>query len=57
MSIPNEYPTLNFGLGETADQLRQTVRAFASNEVAPIAAEIDKSDRFPRELWPKMGAM
>ena len=57
MSIPNEYPTLNFGLGETADQLRQTVRAFAANEVAPIAAEIDKSDRFPRELWPKMGEL
>jgi isovaleryl-CoA dehydrogenase len=55
MSIPNEYPTLNFGLGETADQLRQTVRAFANDEVAPIAAEIDKTDRFPRELWPKMG--
>ncbi len=55
MSIPNEYPTLNFGLGETADQLRQTVRAFSMNEVAPIAAEIDKTDRFPRELWPKMG--
>ena len=55
MSIPNEYPTLNFGLGETADQLRQTVRSFAANEVAPIAAEIDKSDRFPRELWPRMG--
>ena len=57
MSIPNEYPTLNFGLGETADQLRQTVRAFANNEVAPIAAEIDKSDEFPRHLWPKMGAL
>ena len=55
MSIPNEYPSLNFGLGETADQLRQTVRAFASKEVAPIAAEIDRTDRFPRELWPKMG--
>ncbi len=57
MSIPNDYPSLNFGLGETADQLRQTVRAFAANEVAPIAAEIDKTDRFPRELWPKMGEL
>ncbi len=57
MSIPNEYPTLNFGLGETADQLRQTVRAFANKEVAPIAAEIDKTDEFPRHLWPKMGAL
>jgi isovaleryl-CoA dehydrogenase len=57
MSIPNEYPSLNFGLGETADQLRQTVRAFAAAEVAPIAAEIDRTDRFPRELWPKMGEL
>ena len=57
MSIRNEYPTLDFGLGETADQLRQMVRAFAADEVAPIAAEIDKSDRFPRELWPKMGEL
>ncbi len=55
MSIPNEYPTLNFDLGETADQIRQTVRAFSFAEVAPIATEIDKTDRFPRELWPKMG--
>ena len=38
MSIPNEYPTLDFGLGETADQLRQTVRAFATDEIAPLAA-------------------
>jgi isovaleryl-CoA dehydrogenase len=57
MPIPNEYPTLNFGLGETADQLRQTVRAFTFDEVAPIAAEIDRTDRFPRELWPRMGAL
>ena len=57
MSIPNEYPTLDFGLGETADQLRQTVRAFAFDEVAPIAAEIDRTDRFPRELWPRMGEL
>ena len=56
MSIPNDYPTLNFDLGETADQIRQTVRAFAADEVAPIAAEIDRTDRFPRELWPKMSA-
>jgi isovaleryl-CoA dehydrogenase len=57
MSISNQYPTLDFGLGETADALRDTVRAFADDEVAPIAAELDKTDRFPRELWPKMGAL
>ena len=38
-------------------QLRQTVRAFATDEIAPLAAEIDKNDRFPRELWPKMGEL
>ncbi len=57
MSIRNEYPTLNFDLGETADQLRQTVGAFSAAEIAPIAAEIDKTDRFPRELWPRMGEL
>ncbi len=53
--LRNDYPTLDFGLGETADALRDTIRSFAADQVAPIAAEIDKSDRFPRELWPKMG--
>ena len=53
----NAYPTLDFDLGETADQLRETVADFTSAEVAPIAAEIDKTDRFPRELWPRMGAL
>ncbi len=57
MTIRNDYPTLDFGLGDTADQLRDTVRAFTADEVAPIAAEIDKTDRFPRELWPRMGAL
>jgi isovaleryl-CoA dehydrogenase len=57
MSISNQYPTLDFDLGETADQLRDTVRAFTADEIAPIAAEIDRHDRFPRELWPRMGAL
>ena len=57
MSISNQYPTLDFDLGETADQLRDTVRAFTADEIAPIAAEIDRDDRFPRELWPRMGAL
>jgi isovaleryl-CoA dehydrogenase len=55
--IPNALPSFNFGLGETADQLRETVRTFASDEIAPIAAEIDRTDEFPRHLWPKMGAL
>ena len=55
--IPNTMPAFDFGLGETADALRDQVQRFASTEVAPIAAELDKTDRFPRELWPKMGAL
>ncbi len=57
MSISNQYPTLDFDLGETADQLRDTVRSFTADEIAPIAAEIDRTDRFPRELWPRLGAL
>ncbi len=55
--IPNTYPTLNFDLGETADMIRDTVQAFAQNEIAPLAAEIDKTDVFPRQLLPKMGEL
>ena len=55
--IPNDFPTLNFDLGETADQLRASVRGFTADEIAPIAAEIDTSNEFPRQLWPKLGAL
>ncbi len=55
--IPNTYPTLNFDLGETADMIRDTVQAFAQKEIAPLAAEIDKTDVFPRQLLPQMGAL
>jgi isovaleryl-CoA dehydrogenase len=55
--IPNDLPALNFDLGETAEQLRDTVRAFSSDEIAPLAAEIDRSNEFPRDLWPKLGAL
>src|SRR5712671_7266572 len=55
--IPNAMPPFDFGLGETADALREQVQRFSAAEVAPIAAEIDKTDRFPRELWPRMGAL
>ncbi len=55
--IPNAYPSLNFDLGETANLLRDTVQDFAANEIAPLAAEIDRSDVFPRELLPKMGEL
>src|SRR6202035_1255688 len=55
--IPNAYRTFNFDLGETADELRDTVHDFSSNEIAPRAAEIDKTNQFPIDLWPKMGAI
>ena len=53
----NRYPSLDFDLGAEIDQLRDTVRAFADDEIAPLAAEIDRTDKFPRALWPKMGAL
>jgi isovaleryl-CoA dehydrogenase len=56
--IPNTtIPTLDFGLGEELDALRDTVRAFSAEKVAPLAAEIDRTDEFPRHLWPEMGAL
>jgi len=55
--IPNELPGLDFGLGETVDMLRDTVRGFAAEKVAPRAADIDDSNEFPRDLWPELGAL
>ncbi|WP_339748236.1 isovaleryl-CoA dehydrogenase [uncultured Maricaulis sp.] len=55
--ISNQYPSLDFDLGETADMIRDSVRAFAADEIAPRAAEIDRSDVFPADLWEKMGAL
>jgi isovaleryl-CoA dehydrogenase len=55
--IANEMPGLDFGLGETADLLRDTVRRFAADEIAPRAREIDESNDFPRDLWPRLGAL
>ncbi len=55
--IPNQYPSLDFGLGETAELLRDTVMSFASDKIAPRAAEIDRSNEFPRDLWPELGAL
>src|SRR5215204_220231 len=48
---------LDFGLGEMADTIRETVRRFAADRIAPIAAQVDAEDWFPRELWPEMGAL
>src|SRR5215207_5147658 len=55
--IPNAFRVFNFDLGETADAIRETVHAFSQNEIAPRADEIDKSNQFPRDLWPKIGAL
>ncbi len=53
--LRNSYPSLDFDLGETADAIRETVERFAAAEIAPRAAEIDRSDEFPLDLWPKLG--
>jgi len=55
--LSNRYPTLDFDLGETADAIRETVKSFTAAEIAPLAAEIDRTDVFPRELWPKLGEL
>jgi isovaleryl-CoA dehydrogenase len=53
--IPNQLPSLDFGLGDTADMLRDSVMRFAADEIAPRAEEIDASNDFPQDLWRKMG--
>ena len=50
-------PSLNFDLGDTIDLLRDAVYSFAQTEIAPLAAEIDRSNEFPNQLWPKLGEM
>ncbi|MES2098173.1 MAG: isovaleryl-CoA dehydrogenase [Pseudomonadota bacterium] len=49
--------TLDFGLGENADMIRDVTKRFASDRIAPLAAKIDADDWFPRELWPAMGEL
>jgi isovaleryl-CoA dehydrogenase len=55
--LRNASRALNFDLGETADAIRETVREFAQDNIAPRADEIDRSNEFPRDLWPAMGAI
>ncbi len=55
--IPNQPQSLNFDLGETADMLRDTVQGFAAEAIAPRAAEIDRSNEFPRDLWTEFGKL
>ncbi|WP_415775063.1 isovaleryl-CoA dehydrogenase [Shewanella oncorhynchi] len=51
------YTSLNFGLGEDVDMLRDAVQDFAANEIAPIAAKVDHDNAFPNQLWPVLGGM
>ncbi|WP_406853875.1 isovaleryl-CoA dehydrogenase [Alsobacter sp. KACC 23698] len=55
--LANAPRPFNFDLGETADAIRETVAGFAQSEIAPRAEEIDKSNTFPRDLWPRMGEL
>ena len=55
--LSNRMPMLDHDLGEEIGALRDSVRAFAADRIAPIAAEIDRTDEFPRHLWPEMGAL
>ena len=55
--MKSSYTPLNFGLGETIDMLRDHVNAFASEHIAPIAADIDRDNQFPDHLWSKFGEM
>jgi isovaleryl-CoA dehydrogenase len=48
---------MDFGLGETADAIRDTTARFAADRIAPMAADIDRDNHFPRELWPEMGEL
>ncbi|MFK7963365.1 MAG: isovaleryl-CoA dehydrogenase [Burkholderiaceae bacterium] len=52
-----EFQRLNFGFDETLEMLRDTVKSFASEEIAPRAAQIDSDNLFPADLWPKLGAL
>ena len=55
MSIPYAPQSMEFGLGETADAIRETTARWASDRLAPRAAEIDEKNEFARDLWPEMG--
>ena len=55
--ISNAQRMFNFDLGETAEAIRETVRNFAQNEIAPRADAIDKTNQFPIDLWPKLGEL
>src|SRR3974390_492295 len=55
--LSNSLPGLDFGLGSDIAMLRDTVRDFAQEKIAPRADDIDRSNSFPRDLWPELGAL
>ncbi len=55
--IPNAWTGFDFGLGRDVDVLRDTVARFAQDKIAPRAEEIDRTNTFPRDLWPELGSL
>jgi isovaleryl-CoA dehydrogenase len=55
--IPNAWSGFDFGLGPDVDMLRKSVSGFAQDRIAPRAEAIDRDNKFPRDLWPEMGAL
>jgi isovaleryl-CoA dehydrogenase len=55
--IPNAWSGFDFGLGSENDMLRRSISDFARDRIAPRADAIDRSNQFPRDLWPEMGAL
>jgi len=55
--IPNAWTGFDFGLGHDVDMLRDTVAGFAQDRIAPRAEEIDRTNTFPRDLWPELGKL
>lgn len=55
--MTTSYPTLQFGHSETTQMIRETVHGFAKEHIAPIAADVDSNNEFPRHLWPMMGEL
>ena len=55
--ISNSFSGLNFGLDETIEEMRAVVRRWVDDKLAPRAADIDKNNEFPRDLWPQLGEL
>ncbi len=55
--LANAWRGFDFGLGEHVDALRDTVQSFTADRIAPRADEIDRTNKFPRDLWPELGRL